>query len=78
LTTNSTPKTNGAQSTPKAAPKAAAEGKTQKPKNKKVKDTEEKKYEKEPITPKEPKISAEEKHQRKEVRSHVLDALARS
>jgi len=74
LTTNSTPKTNGAQSTPKAA----AESKTQKLKNKKLKDTEEKKSEKEPIAPKEPKISAEEKHQRKEVRSHVLDALARS
>ncbi|RBQ84237.1 hypothetical protein VDGD_04190 [Verticillium dahliae] len=61
LTTSSTPKATNGTSTPKAAKESAA-----KPaKTKSKKDGAEKKAEKE--TPKEPELSAEEKHQRKEV-----------
>ncbi|EGY22752.1 PWWP domain-containing protein [Verticillium dahliae VdLs.17] len=60
LTTSSTPKATNGTSTPKAAKESAA-----KPaKTKSKKDGAEKKAEKE--TPKEPELSAEEKHQRKE------------
>ncbi|KAK3335532.1 hypothetical protein B0T19DRAFT_10915 [Cercophora scortea] len=66
LTVNSTPKTaNGASSTPKAA-KATAEPKASKTKTKKTKEVEEKKVEKEASVPKDPELSPEEKHARKE------------
>lgn len=69
LTSSSTPKTNGAAP---AKPAKTAEPKAAKPKAKKAKEAEEKKAEKEPATPKEPKLTPEEKHQRKEVRHSVL------
>ncbi|KAH8885174.1 hypothetical protein GQ53DRAFT_370691 [Thozetella sp. PMI_491] len=62
LTTNSTPKANG---TPKPS-KAGSESKSSKPKSKKTKEPEEKKQEKDSATPKEPELTPEEKHQRKE------------
>ncbi|KAK0633435.1 hypothetical protein B0T14DRAFT_68517 [Immersiella caudata] len=65
LTMNSTPKTNGTAA-PSAKSAKTAEPKAAKPKAKKAKETEEKKAEKEPATPKEPTLTAEEKHQRKE------------
>ncbi|KAK3330392.1 PWWP domain-containing protein [Apodospora peruviana] len=67
LTTNSTPKsTNGASSTPAKAAKPAAEPKVTKPKVKKAKEPEEKKEKEQPATPKEPELTQEEKHARKE------------
>ncbi|KAM9882650.1 PWWP domain-containing protein [Verticillium dahliae] len=66
LTTSSTPKATNGTSTPKAAKESAA-----KPaKTKSKKDGAEKKAEKE--TPKEPELSAEEKHQRKESRQREV------
>jgi hypothetical protein len=65
LTTSATPKAaNGATATPKST-KQAAESKSSKAKSKK-KDADEKKAEKE-STPKEPELSAEDKHVGKEV-----------
>ena len=64
LTTSATPKAaNGGTSTPKST--KAADSKSSKAKSKK-KDADEKKSEKE-STPKEPELSAEDKHVRKEV-----------
>lgn len=70
LTTNSTPKTtNGAASTPKSS-KPKDDSKPTKSKSKKAtKDTAEN-LEKEVATPKEPELTADEKHQRKEVRMY--------
>lgn len=65
LTTSATPKAaNGAASTPKST--KATETKGAKSKSKK-KDADEKMAEKESATPKEPELSAEDKHVRKEV-----------
>jgi len=67
LTTNSTPKpANGTTPTPSKAAKSVAD-KTAKAKAKKPKETEEKKVVEEKVaTPKEPELSPEEKHVRKE------------
>jgi hypothetical protein len=69
LNTSSTPKTANGVPTPKSAKEPSA-SKPAKPKTKKVpKDGEDKKAEKEIVAAKEPELSAEEKHVRKEVSS---------
>jgi len=65
LTTSSTPKANGSTAASKSSGKGA-ETKSAKSKTKKGKE-EEKKVEKEPTTPKEPELTPEERHQKKEV-----------
>lgn len=65
LTTSATPKAaNGATATPKST--KTAESKSTKSKSKKKDAADDKKAEKE-STPKEPELSAEDKHTRKEV-----------
>ena len=75
LTTNSTPKpANGTTPTPSKAAKSVAD-KTAKAKAKKPKETEEKKVVEEKVaTPKEPELSPEEKHVRKEVSTFMVSA----
>ncbi len=69
LTSNSTPKAaNGVQMTPKSSKASAS--KPSKSKSSKERKAEEKKTE-EVQVPKEPELSLEEKHMRKEVRTHV-------